>query len=208
MPALNSAELDRLQERLTLEEERSLLEATKELLPDVVFLVQRKEEASSGEVPVRVLPQPLRVLGYSTTGEAGAVALQAFGQILDDLPIILEVGSNLLASGLVTWMREQSISVVCIADLPPNGDSRVRTLVKRLRAAAPELRIMVGRWASPSLADENTEQLTAAGASHVSSTLEASRVYLQKIVALLSKAELESPPTSVEPKRIRLANAK
>ena len=42
----------------------------------------------------------------------------------------------------------------------------------------PDLRIVVGRWASPDLADESTEPLTAAGASHVAASLADTRKYL------------------------------
>ena len=50
--------------------------------------------------------------------------------------------------------------------------------MKRLRAALPELRILVGRWSSPVLADESTQALREAGASHVASTLAETRTYL------------------------------
>jgi hypothetical protein len=68
--------------------------------------------------------------------------------------------------------------VVCLADLPPSPSSKTRYLVKRLRAAFPELRILVGRWAPPALADESTQALRDAGANHVSSTLAQTREYL------------------------------
>ena len=50
--------------------------------------------------------------------------------------------------------------------------------MKRLRAALPELRILVGRWAPASLADESTQSLRDAGADHVAATLAQTREYL------------------------------
>ena len=50
--------------------------------------------------------------------------------------------------------------------------------MKRLRAALPEVRIAVGRWGPPALADENTKTLTDAGANHVAALLVESRSYL------------------------------
>ena len=61
--------------------------------------------------------------------------------------------------------------MVCIADLPPSPPSRSRYLIKRLRAAFPELKIVVGRWAPPELADDHPEALLEAGADHVATTL-------------------------------------
>ena len=75
-------------------------------------------------------------------------------------------------------MRERGVSVVCLADLPPSPASKTRYFVKRLRAALPELRILVGRWAPPALADDSTQALRDAGADHVASTLGQTREYI------------------------------
>jgi hypothetical protein len=51
-------------------------------------------------------------------------------------------------------------------------------MVKRLRAALPDLRIVVGRWAPSALADERSDELMADGATHVAAKLLDSRDYL------------------------------
>ena len=75
-------------------------------------------------------------------------------------------------------MERESYRAVCIADLPPSPPSKSRNIAKRLRAIAPDLPILVGRWAPPPLADENDEPLRAAGATHVAARLIESRDYL------------------------------
>ena len=50
--------------------------------------------------------------------------------------------------------------------------------MKRLRSALPDVRIAVGRWAPPALADESPQALLDAGANHVASLLVESRNYL------------------------------
>jgi hypothetical protein len=82
------------------------------------------------------------------------------------------------ASALVSLVRDRKFSVVCVADLLPGPSSTARYLVKRLRAALPELRIAVGRWGPPALADESLQALLDAGANHVGSGLVESRNYL------------------------------
>jgi hypothetical protein len=63
--------------------------------------------------------------------------------------------------------------------LPPSAPSKTRYLVKKLRAAFPELRIVVGRWAPPALADdEGAQALRNAGATLVTSTLAEMRTWL------------------------------
>ena len=83
-----------------------------------------------------------------------------------------------MASELVSLVQERGVSVVCLADLPPSPSSKTRYLVKRLRAAFPELRILVGRWGPPALADDSTQTLRDAGANHVASTLAQTREYV------------------------------
>ena len=91
--------------------------------------------------------QPLRVLGVATNGIADELALQMLGHLLDDLPIVVEVAKGrMLASDLVSLVQAQGVSVVCLADLPPSPPSKTRYLVKKLRVALPDLRILVGRW--------------------------------------------------------------
>jgi hypothetical protein len=82
-----------------------------------------------------------------------------------------------MASQLVSLVQKRGVSVICLADLPPSP-SKTRYLVKRLRAAFPELRILVGRWGPPALADDSTQTLRDAGANHVASTLAQTREYV------------------------------
>ena len=78
----------------------------------------------------------------------------------------------------------QRFSVVCLADLPPSPSSKTRYLVKRLRAALPELRIVVGRWGPSALADESMQVLRDTGANLVASTLLETRTYLAGLVEI------------------------
>jgi hypothetical protein len=47
-----------------------------------------------------------------------------------------------------------------------------------LHDALPDVRILVGRWAPPALADESTQALRDAGATLVASTIAETRTYL------------------------------
>jgi hypothetical protein len=125
----------------------------------------------------------LRVLGYPANGVADELALAMLAHVLDDLPIAVEIiRPRMLASEVVSHAQERAFPVVCIADLPPSAPSKTRYLVKRLRAALPEVRILVGRWAPPALADESTQVLRETGATLVASTLMDARTYLAGLV--------------------------
>jgi predicted PurR-regulated permease PerM len=182
LPALNYAERDRLEERLSLEEETAVIDATRELLSDTADSIRRSNPEPPGapDHPSLAGPrEPLRVLAYAANGAADELALVMLTHVLDDLPIAVEITSTRMqASALVSLVQERGCSVVCIADLPPSAPSKARYLVKRLRAALPEVRLLVGRWAPPGLADESTQLLRDTGADLVASTLLETRTYL------------------------------
>jgi predicted PurR-regulated permease PerM len=188
LPALNYAERDRLEQRLSLEEETAVIDATRELLSDAAESIRCLNPAPPEAPDHPPLPgprEPLRLLGYAANGVADELALAMLAHVLDDLPIAVEItGTRMQASELVSLVHERGFSVVCIADLPPSPPSKTRYLVKRLRAALPEVRILVGRWAPSALADESTQVLRDTGANLVASTLLESRIYLAGLVEI------------------------
>lgn len=178
IPALNYAERDRLEDRLSEDDETAIVDATRELMAEA----QPAVGAAAPPEADRPAGPPLRVLGYAVHSAADLVALDMLGRLLTDTQVALTTaGPRLLASDLVRQVREHEYSVVCLSDLPPSSSSKSRYLVKRLRAADPSLRIIVGRWAPPALADESLQPLLDAGASSGSTTLLETR---QQLVAL------------------------
>ena len=183
LPALSYAERDRLEHRLSSEEEAAVIDAVRELIVDAAETIRRHADAEPSAAvtdPSLLGPrEPLRVLGYAVNGAADEAALAMLAHLLDDLPIALEItGTRMQAVELASLVGERKFSVVCFADLPPSSSSKTRYLVRRLRAALPELRIAVGRWGPPALADESSQILLDAGANHVASLLIESRNYL------------------------------
>jgi predicted PurR-regulated permease PerM len=182
LPALNYAERDRLEQRLSQEEETAVVDATRELLADASESIRRlpPDPTPRPDTPQHAGPRdPLRVLGYASNGVTDELALAMLAHMLDDLPIVVEITkTRMVASELVSLVDERRVSVVCLADLPPSPSSKTRYFVRRLRAAFPELRILVGRWGPPALADESTQALRDAGANHVASTLAQTREYV------------------------------
>jgi predicted PurR-regulated permease PerM len=187
LPALNYAERDRLEQRLSADEETAVIDATRELLSDAAESIRRlhPEPPAPPDDPLPGPREPLRVLGYAANGVADELALAMLVHLLDDLPIAVEMTkTRLQASEIVSLVQEQGFSVVCLADLPPSPASKTRYLVKRLHAALPEVRILVGRWGPPALADDSTQVLREAGANLVASTLVETRTYLGGLVEI------------------------
>lgn len=179
LPALAQSEIDRLQGRLDAEAQQQLVAAAREILADAGELVRRAVENTEGEpaaeVPVEV--PGVRLLGYGIGGPVDDLALDVFGHAVDDLPIVIERPAGLQASDVVAWVRAHGSTAVCLADLSPVAVARTRYLVKRLRQAAPELPILVGRWGGAGM-PEDAQRLLDAGATHVGATVEETRAWL------------------------------
>ncbi len=193
LPALNYAERDRLENQLSADEEAAVIEATRELLTDAADSIRRLQPPVVD--PAAEPVEPLRVLGYAANGVADELALAMLAQSVSDLPIAIEItNTRLQATELVALVRSQGVSVICIADLPPSPSSKSRYLIKRLHAALPELRILIGRWSPPELADESQQALKDAGATMVSTTLAETREYLEALVEGRTKARPNETP--------------
>jgi predicted PurR-regulated permease PerM len=189
LPALNYAERDRLEHRLSPEEEAAVIEATRDLIADTAEFARRQAPAASpaaaDESSVLGPRPPLNVLGYAVNGIADEVALAMLAHLVDDLPISMEItGARMRAAELVSLIKDRHVSVVCFADLPPSSSSKTRYLVRRLRSALPDLRITVGRWGPAALADDSSQPLLDAGADHVATLLVDSRSYLDGLLEM------------------------
>jgi predicted PurR-regulated permease PerM len=202
LPALNYAERDRMEKRLSAEEELAVVEATRELLSDAAACIQELHPEccivppQPDEVPFPGPREPLRVLGYAANGPGDELALTMLAHLVADLPISLEIiATRMQATELVAFVRDRGYTVVCLADLPPSPPSKTRYLVRRLHAALPNVRILAGRWAPPALADESGAGLRAAGATLVASTLMETRTYFG---GLMEMPGLPLPPGSAE----------
>lgn len=195
LPALNYAERDRLEERLSLDEELTVIEATRELTVDAARALHALAPAAGPlGLDVETLHPPpagttLSVMGYAANGAADEIALTMLKALLDPAHAALEITSaRMLAADVIALVEERKCRVICIADLPPSPFSKTRYLVKRLRAAFPALQIVVGRWAPATLADESTQVLREAGANHVGASLVGTRDYLRTLMDPLHAA--------------------
>jgi hypothetical protein len=170
LPALNYAERDRLEQRLSHEEEMAVVDATRELLADAAESIRRlpPDLTPGPDSPQRAGPRdPLRVLGYASNGVADELALAMLAHLLDDLPIAVEITkTRMVASDLVSLVYERRVSVVCLADLPPSpfsssgsaphfpscesswavGDRRLSRTRAHRRSAMPERVTWPRRW--------------------------------------------------------------
>jgi predicted PurR-regulated permease PerM len=174
LPALNFAERDRLEGRLSAEDETAVIDAIRDLTD------------RPGSRPAEDVPATLEVTAVAANGAADELALRMLGQLLRDAGVALDVlAQPLMSSDIVATVRRNGRRIVCIADLPPSAPSRTRYLVKKLRAELPDLQILVGRWAPVSMAGEDDTALRESGANHVAATLLATRDRIAELATVL-----------------------
>ncbi|MEX2548966.1 MAG: AI-2E family transporter [Nitriliruptoraceae bacterium] len=208
LPAVNYAERDRMEKRLSVEEELAVIDVTRELLADAAALIQELHPETVApleqhEPPPPAPREPLRVLGYAANGAGDELALTMLAHLVTDLPISMEIiATRMQATELVAFVRDRGYTVVCLADLPPSPPSKTRYLVRRLHAALPDVRILAGRWAPPALADESGASLREAGATLVASTLMETRTYFGGLMEMprppLPPGAAEGQPTATD----------
>jgi predicted PurR-regulated permease PerM len=188
IPSLNYAEHDRALGHIGAEDEQRVVEAVRELVLDVDAQLPKA-------APVA---EPARILGYPVDSVSDEAALDMLASVMGDLPVEFEMGAaKQLVSEMIATAKKGNFDMICLVDLPPHSQSRVLYVVKRLRQAMPDVRILVGRWATPVLADRDHAALTAAGASHVASTLLETRNYVRELVAHLGGGSAAENPEKV-----------
>lgn len=166
LPALNYAERDRVEGRISVEEEMDVIALTSKLLTDLAE--DGAEAPAAAEQPAA--PRST-ILGCPLAGDGDAIALRMLGTILPRSIELKVVAPGMMSSDIIAVVRRDGLRVVCIADLPPSPSTKSRYLVKRLRAALPDVKVVVGRWGPPALADASDDALKVAGATVVTSSL-------------------------------------
>ena len=128
----------------------------------------------------------IEVLGIPSRDELDEVAASMLGKLVDAGRVDWSVSrSSVMASDVVSTVKEQSIRVLVVVAVPPGGTAHVRYLCKRLRAADPLLPILVVR---PGLyADDQARQrreLQDAGATWVATSLREAVSEINKLAML------------------------
>jgi CheY-like chemotaxis protein len=121
------------------------------------------------------------------------LALEMVRSLLDPSQYLMEVSrTGMLVAEVVAGVDRHRPAVLCIGAVAPGGLSQARHLCKRLRSQCPELKIVVGRWGLHDEMDADREQLLAAGADHVETTV----LDVQRTLAMVGLNEPWAAPTT------------
>jgi hypothetical protein len=210
VPALTYANKDRRAGRLTEEEVRFVVSATRDIVADLHRSqgaptpgtdLQAAHAAGNGETRSM---SPARILGVPAVDEADELALLMLQRLLDAAHCEMEIATPMLSSEVVALVGVRRPTLVCIAALPPGGAAQTRYLIKRLRSGFPDIKILVGRWGLKGSADAAQEFL-AVGADRVSVSLRETAVQVSELLPIL--AATRDTESGLDPFPLRAASS-
>jgi predicted PurR-regulated permease PerM len=204
VPALNHVKRDRERDDLTAEDETFILGVIREIVEDLGERGVTAEGTDGAAQPrVGAPPKKVRVLGCPARDEADQLALEMLRQLLGPTHWEVEVTPvEMLTAEMVQEAAESGAALVCVGSLPPGGLAHCRYLCKRLRARFPEVRIVVGRWGLKGNVEQNQQQLRAAGADEVETTLAETRNRLRVLLPVLEDEPAATPPRAAAPENV------
>lgn len=190
LPALTYIRRDSEHAELSQADVQFVYKATSEILEDlgerqVAGLVANGVERT-GEVPEPPPPVRVAILGCPACDEADLLGLEMVRQLLDPAKWDMQVTAvETLTAELVTLVARKQPALICIGSLPPGGLAHTRYLCKKLRAAFPRAKIVVGRWGLKDNVETHEEQLKDAGADTMETTLLETRNHLNAWLPVL-----------------------
>jgi hypothetical protein len=188
-PALALVKENRDRGGLIESDEREFLEATREIIYEMVAPVQKagfdaRQKDVAGRPDECDNARPV-VLGCPARDEVDELALEILGQTLDPRKCEFTVlSAKSLSAEIVTRVKQAQPAAVCIGTVPSKGLAHARYLCKRLRANCPQLKILVGCWGVAEDYRLLKDRLQAVGADAAATTFQNARDQLLPLLQL------------------------
>jgi len=200
LPALYYAKQDRDRGLLSEDDAQFVAQATREILDVLAHDAPALSGRDTGDLSVSGpgADTRIRIVGCPARDETDVLALEMVRHLLDPARYRMEVsGTGRLTAEVVAWVDLHRPALLCIGAVAPGGLSQARHLCKRLRSHCPELKIVIGRWGLHDESDTDRQQLLAAGADHVETTVLDTQRVLAQVALTLGRPAPESRPTFV-----------
>jgi predicted PurR-regulated permease PerM len=175
--AVNMAERDLHNGKVTTPEHDSVVDATREYIEEHSPQLETRPDAPADAPRLRV-----RIIGCPVRDTGDEMALEVLRQQwpADEAEAFEILSSKTLAAEMLARIEEGRPDVVCLSSLGPLGLRPLRYLTKRIRMADPYIRIVVGNWGYRSKdSDRMTSRLKQCGADVVFTSLSATHEYFQ-----------------------------
>jgi predicted PurR-regulated permease PerM len=189
LPALHYAKQDCDRGLLSEGDAQFVGQATQEILDMLAHDAPAPAEREPGDHPDT--DTLVLIAACPAQDEADVLGLEMVRHLLDPARYRMEVSrTGMPVVEVLAWVDLHCPALVCIGAVGPGGLSQARHLCKRLRSQCPELKIVVGRWGLQDEKDADRQQLLAAGADHVETTV----LDTQRTLVLVGRAPGHSDP--------------
>lgn len=169
IPTLNAAKRDRRRNLISTDDYQSILNFIRAALTQIDELIHSRQDVSApvhrnnGRAPL--------IVGYPSGDDTDRLALEILQSGLGANGREVEIAAPAEdPAALVDRIVAATPAVICIAAIPPGDLASTRQLCDRLRAAVPEVPIIVGRWGQSGTNSGNPRFLWIQGASFVHTT--------------------------------------
>jgi predicted PurR-regulated permease PerM len=170
VPALSVAKRAHLDGRLSAEEQDAVIDTAAAVLDELP--APERDEATAAALPGRIL-------GYALGDAADALALRMLARLLDGsverFEIVPDVSNR---QSLLDHLHRSPVRALCIAGITPSRSAMLLHLVGRLRAAMPDLKIVVSRLGPFRPSADETRMVQQAGADAVARSLHETKARL------------------------------
>jgi len=210
IPALVLAKRDRENGELSRDQEEFFLQATRDVLNDLVLPQQHSQSKEKAEgVDREQGPPGVLVFGCPVRDAEDELAMEMLSALLQGTGCRMEVLSAQTLSGeLVARADQEHPALICISALPPGGLAQARYLCKRLRLHFPDAKIAVGIWGETEQIEKARQRLRAAGADAVGVRLLETRDQVVPMIQVLSHVDGSQANNSSQGKPIATAAAR
>lgn len=173
VPALRLARAHGGSGQITGEEEAGIYQRVRDLLPEPV--TEGKDPAAPA------------VVGFAAGEEANEAALQVFARLLPRAVAFRVEPVKALTAELIGRAREEAPGVIVLGVVTKDA-RQTQLLVKRLRQACPDCRLLVGWWTGRRVPAATRRRLLAAGADGVADSLADARAQLSGLLPVAKQA--------------------
>jgi predicted PurR-regulated permease PerM len=210
IPTLNFAKRDLLREQLTEEDHRLILDGVEVSLGHTDEFLGKESQTDVDQLALSVADESVAMPVTSMTVNllvcpaddiSDFVATETLRQSLSPVHWCVErTAVETLTSELVARILLDPPAILLIVALPPRGLAHARYLCKRLREAAPQLQIIVGRWGRKRNNRMERGQLEQSGATFVTTSLvETCRLLNSRLPLLKQESTLSAQERNAEP---------
>lgn len=175
IPALTTVERDRRLDQLDDEQSDQIEQSLRDLIEDLGASPPAQPRAHAADAKATITPPPTLVRQLCClparadrdhlAGVMMAQLLRGLGHEAQTLPAKLEIDA------LIQRLRDARVDGVCISVVSPSTVLHARYLCLKLRAALPQLTIVVGLWGLSDNLDDATRRVRDSGADAAVATM-------------------------------------